>query len=362
MVSEKSRRLTKAIVVAVLICLLLAACSQDSPLTTTIAATEAAAGPTTAVSPSATPVAETAVSTPTATATVGATATATPVPPTATPEPTSTAMATATPQAIVFAVIGDYGLAGTPLADVAALVHSWDPDFIITTGDNNYPDGAYETIDENIGQYYAGYIYPYTGDYERADEDEINRFFPTLGNHDYGADGIQPYLDYFELPGNERYYDLEWWPVHLFAVNNNWAEVDGVRADSIQGQWLQEALSEATAPWKIVYMHVPPYSSGDHGSNPVSRWPYQEWGASAVLAGHDHDYERLTVNGLPYFVNGVGGYPAIYPFGEIDPASEVRFNEDYGAMRVEASETTITFEFVTRDGELIDRFTLSSGD
>lgn len=105
-------------------------------------------------------------------------------------------------------------------------------------------------------------------------------------------------------------------------------------------------------------MHIPPYSSGRHGSNLVSRWPYAQWGASVVLAGHDHTYERLLVDGFPYFVNGVDSYPAIYPFDDVLPASHVRFNDDYGAMRVEATETTITFEFVTRDGQLIDRYTL----
>lgn len=33
-----------------------------------------------------------------------------------------------------------------------------------------------------------------------------NRFFPCLGNHDWSTPGAQPYLDYFELPCNERFY------------------------------------------------------------------------------------------------------------------------------------------------------------
>jgi hypothetical protein len=61
-----------------------------------------------------------------------------------------------------FAVIGDYGLASQPEADVANLVRGWNPDLIITTGDNNYPLGAQSTIDQNIGQYYYDFIYPYT--------------------------------------------------------------------------------------------------------------------------------------------------------------------------------------------------------
>lgn len=334
-----------------LLALFLISCSEAQPTATPLGEQPPSATATVAPAASPTPL-------PTATAPPTATVSATSIPPTSTPEPTPTATVTPTPEAVVFAVIGDYGLAGTPAADVAALIESWDADFIITTGDNNYPNGDRETIDDNIGQYYADYIFPYEGAYERSDGQEVNRFFPTLGNHDYGVEGIDPYLDYFTLPGNERYYEVQWWPVHLFAVNNNWAEPDGVREDSIQGQWLEAALAESRAPWKIVYMHVPPYSSGRHGSNPVSRWPYGEWGASAVLAAHDHTYERLTVESLPYFVNGVGGYPAIYPFEEIHPASEARFNEDYGAMRVEATAASITFEFITRAGEHIDSFTL----
>ena len=69
-------------------------------------------------------------------------------------KPTDTYTPTFTPIPVTrFAVIGDFGLAGQPEADVAALVKSWEPDLIITTGDNNYPDGEAETIDDNIGQY-----------------------------------------------------------------------------------------------------------------------------------------------------------------------------------------------------------------
>ncbi len=50
-------------------------------------------------------------------------------------------------ESIKFAVIGDFGWAGQPELDVSDLVKSWNPDFIITTGDNNYDYGADSTID-----------------------------------------------------------------------------------------------------------------------------------------------------------------------------------------------------------------------
>src|SRR5262245_6916227 len=66
---------------------------------------------------------------------------------------------------VQFAVIGDFGHAGPAEKDVAELVKSWKPEFIITMGDNNYPCGSSKTIDRNIGQYYHEYIYPYKGKY-----------------------------------------------------------------------------------------------------------------------------------------------------------------------------------------------------
>lgn len=277
--------------------------------------------------------------------------------PSLTPElSTSTSTVTLPVQIIRFAVIGDYGGGGMPEADVAALVLSWQPDFILTTGDNNYPSGSAETIDVNIGQFYHTYIFPYFGKYgEGASE---NRFFPTLGNHDWNTDLAQPYLDYFTLPGNERYYDFVWGPVHFFALDSDVREPDGVNSSSKQAVWLTERLATSVTPWQIVYFHAPPYSSGLHGSAAWMRWPFAEWGADAVLAGHDHTYERILRDGIVYFVNGLGG-GSRYPFASTVDGSQVRYNIDYGAQLVEASPTELLFQFFNRRGELVDEFRIS---
>src|SRR4051812_43202249 len=58
---------------------------------------------------------------------------------------------------ITFAAIGDFGNTQENLkavSAVASLVKSWNPDFIITLGDNNYPSGEAKTIDSNIGRFY----------------------------------------------------------------------------------------------------------------------------------------------------------------------------------------------------------------
>ncbi len=257
------------------------------------------------------------------------------------------------------AVIGDYGAAGEPEASVAAMVAGWNPDFIITTGDNNYPDGAADTIDANIGQYYHAFIGNYTGSYGAGSG--TNRFFPSLGNHDWIASGAQPYLDYFTLPsvspGGERYYEFTWGPLHFFAIDSDTHEPDGITATSAQAAWLQGALAVSTAPWQLVYMHHPPYSSGLHGSTAALQWPYKDWGADAVLAGHDHHFERLNAGGLPYFVVGAGGR-SLYPIIGIIPESQLAYFGDYGAMRLDAGGGHLLFTFYRRTGQWVDSFIL----
>ncbi len=257
---------------------------------------------------------------------------------------------------IRYAVIGDYGRAGQDEEAVAELVHSWEPDFIITTGDNNYPSGLSSTIDQNIGQYYASFIYPYNGDFGSGATE--NRFFPSPGNHDWNSGTLDPYLDYFTLPGNERYYDFRRGPVHFFALDSDSREPAGVSAGSLQAQWLEEVLTASDAPWKIVYMHHSPYSSGRHGNVDWMQWPFEEWGASALMAGHDHLYERLIIDDLPIFVNGLGGHPSRYRFLFIKSGSQVRFRDTHGAMLVTVSNSEINFTFITVDGQEIDSFSL----
>lgn len=258
--------------------------------------------------------------------------------------------------ALRLAAIGDYGWVGTPTQEVAALVKSWQPDLVITLGDNNYPDGEAATIDAHIGQYYHDFIAPYQGSYGAGASE--NRFFPTLGNHDWHTPNAQPYLDYFTLPGNERYYDIVRGPVHLFALDSDPHEPDGNSADSVQARWLAQRLSISTAPWQLVYFHHPPYTSSQRGPVLEMRWPFAQWGADAVLAGHDHIYERLEREGIPYLVNGLGGR-SIYQLGEPVAGSLVRYNQDYGALLIEATDTTLRFRFINRQGQLIDELTLT---
>ena len=262
---------------------------------------------------------------------------------------------------IVGACIGDFGHSGKFEANVAQLVKSWQPNFIITVGDNNYPSGAVETIDLNIGQFYHEFISPYNGAFGAGALS--NCFFPSLGNHDWLTAGARPYLDYFALPGNERYYTFTRGPVQFFCLDSDPKEPDGIAAESHQAKWLHQKLEASTSAWHVVYFHHAPYSSGIyHGSQTAEsdrlRWPFKDWGAHTVLTGHDHVYERLRVGDLTYFVNGLGGDSFDKFYRSPLKQSLKRFTGAFGAMRIDATETNLTFRFFTATKYLVDTHVL----
>lgn len=275
-----------------------------------------------------------------------------------------------------FAVVGDYGVDNANELAVANMMKSWRPQFIVTTGDNSYNE---RPIDDNVGKYFADFIGNYIGIYagdhvaNNAGHDgslpTYNRFFPSVGNHDWRDGGGMPaYEAYFTLPGaglassnssgNERYYDVRLGDLHLFIVDSDSMEPDGRGPNSIQAQWLQTQLQQSDARWKLVVTHHPPYSSADaHGNTGALQWPFQSWGATAVLSGHDHTYERLVKNGFPYFVNGLGGQ-ILYGLGTLDPDSQVFYADDFGAMLVVVCSNSITFKFYSLSDGLVDSYSL----
>jgi len=275
---------------------------------------------------------------------------------------TSTALQAANP--MVFASIGDFGEGNNAASNVAMLVDSWSPEFIVIAGDTRY--GA-KTFDQVVGQFYCEYLTDAgVGNNCNGGTSPANAFFPVPGNHDYtDGGGINEYLDYFTLPGagiassntsgNERYYDFVMGPVHFFALDSQ-AALNSASDRAAQRAWLQAQLAASTADWQIVLFHHAAYSSGQHGSTTAMQWPFTEWGADAVIAGHDHVYERLEIGGIPYFVNGLGG-KSLYSFGTPVPGSQFRYNGSYGAMRMSVDTEQMTFEFVNTSGVVVDSFT-----
>jgi len=252
---------------------------------------------------------------------------------------------------IVFAHIGDYGYAGTAEQNVADLVKSWNPDFIISSGDNNYSEGKFETIEKNISQYYGDYIFNYDAPIEyrcngKAFNDSINRFFPCPGNHDNkNNNGLTPYLNFFTLPGDEKCYTITWGPVTFYSLN-----IITENSDKVQ-EWLIKQTSLSVSPFNIVNLHYPCFSEGEYGGYEYLQWDFQSMGVDVIFSGHEHIYnriEKIEEKTVHYIVNGLGGR-AISPCGANElPTDEFQsfcYTGDYGAVKVTADYDKMILAF-----------------
>lgn len=245
-----------------------------------------------------------------------------------------------------FALFGDYG-DGPYAKPVATMVKSLSPTVIVTAGDNCY--GSSPTISTQVGDKYGTYV-------------SGGKVFPSLGNHDWkdACAGLNKYLAYFKTPGNGRYYVRQVGDIAFFMINSNTEEPDGTSSTSKQALWLKQQLSSVAARYKIVVFHHPAYSSGQHGPSLYMRWPFEQWGASAVFFGHDHDYERFMLDNnkdgkkIPYVVVGTGGQ-STRPFSTIQPGS-VFHSDSNGAIHCKDQSNGLGCGFRDTNGHILDSF------
>lgn len=183
-----------------------------------------------------------------------------------------------------FAVIGDWGTGDSDETNTARqLISSHQSstlDFVIAAGDNVYPNGSGRYFGKHFEQPFANLI-----------KDKIN-FYAVLGNHDVD-EGRQDQCQYplFNM-GGSCYYKLE--------KGDGLADffmLDSTDFDSTQANWLETALRNSKAKWKVAVFHHPIYSSGKkHGSALGLRKQleplFTRYGVNLALSGHDHIYER----------------------------------------------------------------------
>lgn len=180
--------------------------------------------------------------------------------------------------------------------------------------------------------------------------------FGVLGNHEENS---RNYFDAFHLLHNERWYSFDYGSVHFTAL-----QIDGsadYKPGSDQCTWLEEDLSRADALWKIVFFHIPPYSSGKHQGDRDVRDTltplFVQYGVDLVFSGHDHDYERIVIGDQVYIVTGGGGAP-LYGRTEYKWYT-MYFASVYHFVSVTVNGGTLTAVGVELDGTQFDVFTLT---
>jgi tartrate-resistant acid phosphatase type 5 len=200
-----------------------------------------------------------------------------------------------------YVVIGDFGDDSHGEKLVADMVKSWQPLFIITTGDNDYEDKNGKSIEVNISQYYAPFIKPNLHD---------TRFFPCLGNHDQSVTArlnvMDEYFKLFPFLNKAQNYDFIWGPIHFYSINSG----PGIPRAVIDPAVLADLKAKSDRdpePFHIVFFHHPQYSSA-YGAVPVAG-NLEGYNIDAVLNGHIHYYERMadTIRHIDYITIGCSG-------------------------------------------------------
>jgi 3',5'-cyclic AMP phosphodiesterase CpdA len=206
-----------------------------------------------------------------------------------------------------FAAIGDNGSGGRQAMAVAtrlAETYRRAPFGLVAhLGDISY----YGNFEERYEEVFARPMAPLV--------DAGVGFELAIGNHDqalrHSDEGLEEIEAELRLLGTpSRYYSTTHGPVDLFYLDSSVPGVFGPES-SRQWEWLDDTLASSTNQWKIVALHHPLYSSGEHGSTVGARKRLEpiltRHRVDLVLAGHDHHYERThPQNGITYVVSGGG--------------------------------------------------------
>jgi len=220
-----------------------------------------------------------------------------------------------------FLVLGDFGRVGDYYQqDVAReLGHAaivTEAEFIVSVGDNFYPNGVANTTD-----------YHWISSYESIYKDPslYCDWYVALGNHDYRGN-VQAQIGYSDVSRRwnmpARYYsktfEIEDNEKMLLIVMDTNPYIDGYHEDpekyadlakqdtALQTQWLIEQLNttDPQVKWKIVVGHHPLYSGGKRKESEDTKLfeqkfagLFDQYKVDAYICGHEHDLQIIKPQG-----------------------------------------------------------------
>ena len=244
------------------------------------------------------------------------------------------------PRSVRFAVIGDMGTGEKAQYEIAAQMERYrartDFDFVLMLGDNIYGGKSPADVKRKFEDPYKPLL------------DAGVKFYASLGNHD---DPNERFYKPFNM-GEKRYYHFRKGNAEFFALDSNYMDPE-------QLEWLQNALRDSTAAWKICYFHHPLYSDGKfHGPDTDLRARiepiFQNYGVRVVLSGHEHLYERMKPHGgIYYFVLGNSGELRTNGLKRSSDTAN-SFDTDRDFMLMEIAGDQLYFQTVSRTGETVD--------
>ncbi len=251
--------------------------------------------------------------------------------------------------------------------DEWAAIHN--PDFIISTGDNIYPDGVTSEDDVRFDDAWRDV---YTGD---NIVDLV--WYISVGNHDHGDDDRELYQVVFgdneprwhfpALYYHETFLTPDGATLEIFCIDTQSMRHEKHEIEQ-QYEWLEDSLATSTADWKIVFGHHPALTTGWHGPGsgtirdnviPIC----EKYDVDILLTGHDHNLQHIVnitdpVFGMQHVISG-GGARSLYDHNQ-GAENEIQrmgyrlehFEADYGFVTFQVDADVIQVDYFTKDGDV----------
>ena len=232
---------------------------------------------------------------------------------------------------IRFTAFGDYGAGGEDERAVGRVAAAQAPAFTVVPGDNVYLFAAPPLFDRNVFAPMRALL-------------AQGPFISTLGEHDIVFAGGRDIANALGLPNGGDRYVFDYGPLRFVIL--------GLQADSADVPFVRNALARPGARHVYLVVHRPPASG-----NPVLA--IARGTVTAVLAGHNHRYERRVIDGVLTLTVGTGGGPRS-PDEKLTPRSPdaVVSLATFGLLRVDDGPDRTVMTFLDSSGRVRDRVTV----
>ncbi len=262
-------------------------------------------------------------------------------------------------------VIGDSGLGEPVTLALTVGMAAYDLDFVLHTGDVVYLMEQNSTPFEAFGLKYYATFAPLLHEMP---------VYTVVGNHDHNWAALwqdapfyyyafppfpSPGFEASDFQGQNQWYAVAYGEFQFLLLDTQ--TFFGEEGREEQNAWVAERLADDRFSYTIPVFHVPPYSSSEHASEGlVVRQAWEELFAQAnvpvVFSGHDHTYERLSVEGITYLVSG-GGCSILYNLVQQREESQFFARRNHFVI-LEIYADRIELQAIALDGEVMDEVTI----
>ena len=245
------------------------------------------------------------------------------------------------------------------------------PVVIWAVGDGGVANEGSHAVVDLIAKDHPAHVI-YLGDvYESGTRDEFETFgnvwgpllkhtLPTPGNHDWPLhrEGYDPFWAAVDGRTQPHIYKRRAAGWELIAANS---ENPG---DLAQRHWLKQQ-AHGGGNCRIFFWHRPRFNAGEHADEQrdvQGMWSLVKGHTAILLSGHDHNMQRFKpVDGTVQYISGAGG-KSHYQVDESDPRLAFSDSSADGALRIALRKGRADLSFVSTDGDVLDRSTVTCKD